>query len=144
MKQLNALGGAPKGVNIIKINGVCKHDNPDGAGVTFIVKDEASATWIYSIFLLVELNYKTNHTGIANLYKQQLENKKAFIAQAISEENAYWFLLANIWLSEKENLVPTDDFNGLVFVSEKQFWQIFCTPPQHYRQNDLQSFCLNF
>ena len=122
MKQLNVLGGAPKGANVRRIYGFYKSNEIGGVAIKFNVKDEAAAKEIYTRLYLAELNYKTNlpEGNIrANFYKWQLENKDAFIVQVGNEAEACWHLLANIWLLEKENLMTCDDFNGVKFISEK-------------------------
>ena len=119
MKKLNELGGAPKGANITRINGFYKSNTIDGVIVTVRVDCEAAATWLYRTLLLAEKNYKKNPAGFSNHIRWQLEYKHSFITQAANDEAAHWCLLANIWLLEKENLMPRDAFNRVVFVSEK-------------------------
>ena len=117
MKKLNVLAGAPKGTNVKSIQGFYKNDTPGGVGLTYYVVDEEAAIAINVIFCLVELNYKTNPAETAKVCKRQLENKEAFIAKVGSEETANGFLLTSIWLLEKENLMPCDNYNGVVFVA---------------------------
>ena len=85
-------------------------------GIIRVIHCEAAAAWLYRTFLLAERNYKKNPVGFSIHIKWLLENKDAYIGQAESEEGAAWGLLANIWLLQKENLMPCDDFNRVVFI----------------------------
>ena len=122
MKKLNELGGAPKGAKVIRINGFYKSDKSGGVVVTFNVKDETAAKKIYKLLCAVELDYESNpaeQNEIANLYIGRLENKDAFIEQNPFLQHSLRLLLS-IWLLEKENLMPCDDYNGVEFISSKK------------------------
>jgi len=117
LEKLTKLAGAPNNSIVKKIGYFYKNDIVTGLAGTFEINDEAYAKDIVVSLEMIEQHYNAISDKQSFIYDciAQLEQGKKEI---LKNPYKWWRLFCMIWLLEKIGAIPSDDFNGIIFISE--------------------------
>ena len=117
LEKLTRLAGAPNNSIVKKIGYFYKNDLVTGFAGTFDNIDEAYAKDIVVSLEAIEQLYNTklDKQGFINDCIAQLEQGKTEI---LRNPHKWWRLFCMIWLLQKIGAIPSDDFNGIIFISK--------------------------
>ncbi len=117
LEKLTKLAGAPNNSIVKKIGYFYKNDIVTGLAGTFEINDEAYAKDIVVSLEMIEQHYNAisdKQSFIDDCIAQLEQGKK----EILKNHYKWWRLFCMIWLLEKIGAIPSDDFNGIIFISE--------------------------
>ena len=119
LQLLSELGGAPQNAVVDKIYLFYKADLlTQGFESSTGSIDEANAEQLYKRFVALNADFRNSSPSIRKIkindYLSHLNNWQVFIHE---DPNNKLKLFSYLWLLEKIGVIPTDNFNGVVFRS---------------------------
>ncbi len=120
LQLLSELGGAPTIARVKKIGYFYKNDVPEGFGGYFEDIDEDYAGYIVQSLNAIYSELQSHGTDkrkeIVQHYKSQLECGRELMT---TDSNIWFVLFCNIWLLDKIGAINSDEYNGVIFLSER-------------------------